>query len=115
MKRREFSLLAIALGAAPALPAAAAGPQPVTVRIKNFAFVPVKLTITAGTTVVFVNDDDEPHTATAANKAFDSEAIDTKKSWKHAFARPGTFAYYCELHPQMRGQIVVTAAARATT
>ena len=114
MKRREFTALAMALAAFPALPAAAAT-KPVTVRIKNFAFVPAKLTVPAGTTVVFVNDDDEPHTATAANKSFDSEAIDTNKSWLHTFAKPGTFAYYCELHPQMKGQIVVSAAATATS
>jgi plastocyanin len=61
-----------------------------TVHIKNYTFVPATLTVVAGTTVTFVNDDDEPHTATARDKSFDSEAIDTNGTWQHTFAKPGT-------------------------
>jgi plastocyanin len=89
--------------AAPAAPAA-------TVHIKNFAFVPPLLNVTVGTSVTFVNDDQEPHTATAADKSFDSAALDTNESWHHTFVKPGTCAYFCEMHPYMKGTLVVTAA-----
>lgn len=101
-------LAALALLAAPAL---AAPPAAVaTVHIKNYAFVPPALTVAAGTSVTFVNDDDEPHTATAVDKSFDSAALDTNESWKHTFAKPGTYAYFCEMHPMMRGTLIVKAA-----
>jgi plastocyanin len=86
---------------------AADAPKPAIVHIKNFMFIPANLTVPAGTTVTFVNDDDEPHTVTATNKTFDSEALDTHGSWKHTFAKAGSFTYFCELHPYMKGSLVV--------
>lgn len=100
-----------ALAALPVLAVAtiAAAPAPATavVHISNFAFSPPTLTVAAGTRVTFVNDDEEPHTATAVDKSFDSEALDLHQSWQHAFAAPGRYAYFCELHPHMRGTVVV--------
>ena len=81
-----------------------------TVHIKDFTFVPAALTVPAGSTVAFVNDDTEPHTATAYDKSFDSDAIDTNETWKHTFSKPGTFAYFCEMHPMMKGTLIVKAA-----
>jgi plastocyanin len=92
------------------LPATAPAQTGTTVHIKNYTFVPASLTVVAGTTVTFVNDDDEPHTATARDKSFDSEAIDTNGSWQHTFTKPGTYAYFCEMHPYMKGTLVVRAA-----
>jgi plastocyanin len=89
---------------------AASAPSGPTVHIHNFAFVPASLTVPAGATVTFVNDDDEPHTATATTKAFDSEAIDTHGTWTHRFDKTGTYPYFCELHPMMHGTLVVTKA-----
>ena len=95
-------ILAVALlGASPA-PSAGA-----RVRIAGFAFVPATLTVTAGTRVTFVNDDEEPHTATAADGSFDSEALDLHQTWQHVFAVPGRYAYVCELHPHMKGTVIV--------
>lgn len=94
-------------GLAPA--GAADAPQPAIVHIKNFMFVPATLTIPAGTKVTFINDDDEPHTVTATDKAFDSEALDTHASWVHTFAKAGTITYFCELHPYMKGVLIVKA------
>lgn len=95
--------------------ALAAGPAPasspvaqVTVHIKNFAFVPAKLTVPAGSTVRFVNDDTEAHTVTANDKSFDSAGLDAGEAWSHRFATVGTFAYFCAVHPYMHGTIVVT-------
>lgn len=118
MKRRiAFSLLAasLALGLAPAVASAApTAPAAPVVHIKNFMFVPAKLTVPAGTTVRFVNDDEEPHTVTATDKAFDSEGLDTHQAFTHTFAKAGTFTYFCELYPYMHGTLVVTARKAAS-
>jgi plastocyanin len=96
------------------LTAAAPSPHPATavVHIRNFAFVPASLVIAAGTAVTFVNDDGEAHTVTAADRSFDSAGLDTNDSWKHVFAKPGTYAYFCALHPTMRAEIVVRPSVK---
>ncbi len=98
MKLRISSLLAAALLAALPLAAPAqtpAAPTP-TVHIKNFMFVPATLTVAPGTTVTFVNDDDEPHTVTSTVKAFDSEGLDTHQPFKQTFAKDRPSMYCCE-------------------
>lgn len=89
---------------------ASAAAQP-TVHIRNFAFSPATLTIAAGTTVRFVNDDQEAHTATANDRSFDSGGLDTNDSWEHRFDARGTYHYFCQMHPYMHGTIVVTKAS----
>ena len=86
---------------------AATTAPPTTIHIHNYAFNPKTVTIPVGGTVRFVNDDDEPHTATAFDKTFDSKGLDTNESYKHTFTTAGTFRYFCTLHPMMRGSIVV--------
>ena len=108
MKLRLLPLLSAALLAA--LPLAAPATTSATVHIKNFKFVPATLSVAAGTTVTFVNDDQEPHTVTATNKSFDSEGLDTNQKWSHAFTKAGACAYFCEMHPYMHGTITVKAA-----
>jgi plastocyanin len=109
MKLRIVSFLAAAalLGLPLAAPAAPV-PAP-TVHIKNFMFVPATVTVAPGTTVTFINDDDEPHTVTSTVKAFDSEGLDTNQSFKQTFAKAGTFQYFCEVHPYMHGTVIVKA------
>jgi plastocyanin len=80
---------------------------PPNVEIKNDAFAPATLTITAGETVTFTNDDDDAHTVTETEGAFDSKGLDTNGRWRHTFAKPGTYTYFCQLHPFMKGTIVV--------
>jgi plastocyanin len=92
-------------------PTGAQTPPAAVVHIANFSFTPKTLTVAPGQTVTFVNDDTEPHTATAVDKTFDSGGLDLHDSWKHAFSKPGTYAYYCEMHPYMKGTIVVEARA----
>lgn len=104
---RTLSLLAFALLLGAGNPAP---PQP-TVHIRNFTFSPLTLTIAAGETVRFVNDDQEAHTATAMDRSFDSGGLDANDSWEHRFAKPGTYHYYCQMHPYMRGTVVVTKAS----
>lgn len=93
---------------------AAEAPKPVTapnqVAIKDYMFEPMALTVAAGTKVTWVNHDDIPHTIvqSAVNKDFRSGALDTNDSYNFTFTKPGTYKYFCTLHPQMVGTIVVT-------
>ena len=80
---------------------------PVQVHVSNFTFDPPTLTVAAGTTVTWVNQDEEPHTATSADGKFSSPALDTNESFSFRFDAPGTYAYFCAVHPHMRGTIVV--------
>jgi plastocyanin len=102
---RLFAGLQVALLAVTLLPAVA------TVHIKDFKYNPPALTVHAGDRVTFVNDDDEAHTVTATDKSFDSEGLDTAGTWQHVFTKPGTYHYFCELHPWMKATIVVLPAA----
>jgi plastocyanin len=77
------------------------------VTIDNFSFTPPTITITAGTTVTWINHDDVPHTVTANDKQFASKALDTDDRFSHAFATPGTYPYFCAVHPHMTGKIIV--------
>ena len=97
------SLLAVAL---PELTAAGAA-SPATVKIDNFAFAPATLTITAGTTVTWKNDDDSPHRIGDKNGTFKSAALDTDDTFSHTFTVPGEYAYICTIHPYMAGTIIV--------
>jgi amicyanin len=81
-----------------------------TVKIDNFTFEPQKLSIKAGTTVTWKNEDDIPHTVASATKAFKSKALDTDDSFSFTFTTPGTYDYFCSLHPHMTATIVVEPA-----
>jgi len=91
-----------------ATPAPAASPVSF-VHIKNFAYVPDKVTINAGDSVRFIQDDDAPHTVTATDKTFDSGNLDKGKTWTHKFDKAGTYAYFCAYHTYMKGSVVVKA------
>jgi plastocyanin len=97
-------LIALTLSAVPALPVRAADME---VNIDNFAFTPKVLTVKAGTTIVFRNRDDIPHSVVGSKGEFHSKALDTDDSFSFTFAKAGTYGYSC-LHPQMQGKIIVT-------
>jgi plastocyanin len=80
---------------------------PNQVVIENFSFVPATLTVKAGTKVKWVNRDDVPHTATDTDKRFNSKTLDTDDQFDFTFSEPGTYNYFCALHPKMTGQIIV--------
>ena len=85
---------------------ASAGPQAVT--IVDYTYKPAKLTVPAGTTVEFTNEDSTPHTATSKDSgAFETGSIDTGKMAKVTLEDPGTYAYFCAFHPFMKGTIIV--------
>jgi plastocyanin len=91
------------------LPAAAA-PANAAVAIDNFAFTTPTITVTAGTTITWTNRDDIPHTVTASDgppPSFRSHPLDTGDHYDMLFAKPGTYQYFCSLHPKMRGTVIV--------
>ncbi len=77
------------------------------VKIDNFSFTPQTLTVHPGTTVTWVNKDDVPHTVTSTEKKFKSHALDTDEQFTYTFSAPGTYNYYCSVHPHMTGRIIV--------
>ncbi len=84
---------------------------PGTVFIDNFIFNPKAVTVKAGTTVTWTNRDDIVHGIASSNNAFKkSPAMDTDDTYSFTFTTPGTYQYFCYLHPQMVGSIVVEAA-----
>ena len=115
--RRRWALavtLVLASGFAAIDPAAAIGPVrapsaevEVEVDVVDFAFNPETLEVAIGTTVVFTNRGAAPHTATSDDGAFDSGRIDSGASFSLTFDAPGTYAYHCEFHPNMRATITV--------
>jgi plastocyanin len=111
ISRRKF-LIAVpgALGAATLAQSALADGHATThtVSIKGFAFEPANLSINAGDTVVFVNEDNAPHTATADNSSFDTGRLSRGASASLTFQNAGTFSYFCAVHPNMKGSITVS-------
>jgi plastocyanin len=81
-----------------------------TVEIADFTFSPGQITVTAGTTVTWVNNDSAPHTATGDGGEFDTGTINSGGSASITFNTAGTFTYHCEIHPNMTATIVVQAA-----
>jgi plastocyanin len=91
------------------LPAAPA-PAKAAVAIDNFAFTTPTITVAAGTTITWTNRDDIPHTVTASDgppPSFRSHPLDTGDHYDMLFAKPGTYQYFCSLHPKMRGTVIV--------
>jgi plastocyanin len=79
----------------------------VEITIDNFSFAPGTLTVAAGTTVMWINHDDIPHTAVSTDGVFKSKVMDTDEKFSYTFTKPGTFPYFCSIHPKMTGTIVV--------
>jgi plastocyanin len=98
--------LATALGAA-AAPSVDPLQSAPSIRIENFRFEPSKIVVERGSTVDWVNRDEEIHTILAVDGSFSSPGLDTDGRYAHEFDAPGTYTYRCALHPQMKGTIVV--------
>jgi amicyanin len=90
------------------LAATPASAEDVAVKIGNFTFGPQEVKVKAGTTVTWTNEDDIPHTVVSPN-AFRSKVMDTDGTYSFTFTTPGTYKYFCSLHPHMTGTIVVEA------
>jgi plastocyanin len=77
------------------------------VKIDNFGFGPQAITVPVGATVTWTNRDDIPHTSVSTDGVFKSKVMDTDEKFSYTFTKPGTYPYYCTIHPKMTGQIVV--------
>ncbi len=77
------------------------------VKIDNFSFTPTTLTVPVGATVTWTNADDLPHTVVSDDKSFKSKALDTDEKFSYTFTKPGTYSYFCSLHPKMTAKVVV--------
>jgi len=112
----RFSLLALlafaAFGASSATEKANAAsavpaPSPMDVKIDNFSFGPQSITVSAGTKITWKNRDDIPHTVVSTDGIFKSRVLDTDESFSFTFDKPGTYPYFCSVHPKMTGTVVV--------
>jgi plastocyanin len=105
-------VMAMMLGVSAGSPAGQAPQKPAgtpqMVKIDNFTFAPGAVTVPAGTTVQWVNRDDIPHTVVSDDKTtFKSKALDTDDNFSYTFSKPGTYPYFCSIHPKMTGKVVV--------
>jgi plastocyanin len=88
-------------------PAQQQTPAAVEVKIDNFSFSPTEITVAAGTTIMWTNHDDIPHTVVSTEKVFKSKVLDTDEKFSYTFSKPGTYPYFCSVHPHMTGTVVV--------
>jgi len=117
MNKKRWGLASLALAAMMTMllimPVAAGagedktGATPAEVKIDNFSFGPQTLTVPVGTTVTWTNRDDIPHTIVSTDGVFKSKVRDTDESFSYTFTKPGTYTYFCSVHPKMTGKIVV--------
>lgn len=77
------------------------------VKIDNFSFGPASVTVPAGTTITWTNHDDVPHVVASDDKIFKSKALDTDDRFSFTFTKPGTYEYFCAIHPKMTAKVVV--------
>jgi plastocyanin len=94
-------------GAGPVAAAQARKPATHTVVIEAMRFQPEVLTVRVGDSVVWVNKDPFPHTATSKTGGFDSQSIQADKSWTYVPKKKGEIDYVCTLHPTMKGTLRV--------
>jgi plastocyanin len=79
------------------------------VQITNFAFAPAVITVVAGTTVTWTNEDTTQHDVYAPPVGLQSPVLNQNDSYTHTFSSPGTYPYICSIHPFMHGTVVVTS------
>jgi plastocyanin len=101
--------MAVLLVGSPNAAAKAQQPAAATaeVKIDNFSFGPGTVTVAVGTTVVWTNRDDIPHTVVSTDGVFKSKVLDTDEKFSYTFTKAGTFPYFCSMHPKMTGKVVV--------
>ena len=73
----------------------------------NFSFSPATASVPTGTTVTWTNRDDVPHNVVSTEQKFKSHVLDTDEQFSQRFDAPGTYPYFCSIHPKMTGRIVV--------
>jgi amicyanin len=115
--RQFFSILMLAVASVASVTGtvqAADKASTVQVSIFNYKFDAETVTVPVGTTVTWTNKDEIPHTVASSDQAFPaSPGLDTGDTYSYTFTKPGTYSYYCTLHPFMKGKVVVTPAIPA--
>jgi len=87
---------------------ASVGAKENRIEIKDFAFNPQTITVKSGQKITWINHDEEPHTVVSVGKKFQrSSALDTDQEFSITAGAPGTYEYFCSVHPKMTGTIVV--------
>ena len=76
--------------------------------VDNFSFAPTTTAVPVGSTITWTNRDDVPHNIVSTEQKFKSPVLDTDEQFSHTFDAPGTYKYYCSIHPKMTGQVVVS-------
>jgi plastocyanin len=99
--------MVLALSALPAAQNSVAGPPTTDVKIDNFSFTPATITVKVGTQITWTNADDIPHTVVSNDLSFKSKVLDTDEKFTLTASKPGTFPYFCSIHPRMIGKVVV--------
>ena len=112
---RPHSLLATILGLAlilavvlrPSGASSQTATQAIEIKVDNFTFSPAVVTVAENSTITWTNKDDVPHVIASTDGAFRSKGLDTDDHYSFKFTRPGTYSYYCSIHPKMTGKIIV--------
>jgi plastocyanin len=103
-----FAVLLVLGGFAVVFAGGVAADPPVTeVKIDNFTMSPQTVTVMAGATVRWTNGDDIPHTVVSEDRTFKSHVMDTDQQFSFTFEKPGTYKYFCSIHPHMTGTVIV--------
>jgi len=90
--------------AQPVAVAAQTGPR---IEITKHKFSRPTLTVPAGTTVTWLNRDEDLHTVVSTTLAFKSAGLETDEAYSYTFTKPGVYEYFCTLHPLMTGKVIV--------
>jgi len=77
------------------------------VSIDNYAFSPASLTVKVGTTVTWINHDDDAHTVDSTQGKFKSATLNKGDRFEFRFSEPGEYPFYCRFHPKMTGKVIV--------
>ncbi|CAO3430564.1 cupredoxin domain-containing protein [Azospirillum endophyticum] len=106
--RNQWAVAALGAALSLAAPLTAAAAEAALVRIDNFTFNPPVLTVPRGTMVTWLNADDIPHKVVGVAAPWKSPVLDTDERFSFTFGDPGTYGYFCSLHPHMTGTVIVT-------
>jgi len=109
---KSHTLLAVTIVAGTFISATLARSAPSSTRVSiiDFAFDPAAQTITAGQSITWQNEGQEPHNVVDSSGAWESPALSSGQSYTFVFATPGTYTYYCTIHSGMLGTITVAEA-----
>ena len=110
MGKIRFLLLAVLVAAFVLGPTTAVWAQEASVSIEDLFFEPATLEVEVGTTVTWTNNGEVDHTATAEDETFDSGIMEPGATYSFTFDQEGEYDYLCEVHPDMRGTVTVSAA-----